>query len=60
MLFLTSYIKGFKMKILFLLLLFVTQVFGATVVDHKQQRFTELTAVLNQNFDDQTLDSLIP
>ena len=48
------------MKILFLLLLFVTQVFGATVVDHKQQRFTELTAVLNQNFDDQTLDSLIP
>ena len=48
------------MKTLFLLILFVTQAFGAAVVDPKQQRFTELTAVLNQNFDDQTLDSLIP
>ena len=58
MVFLTVDIKSFKMKTLFLLILFVTQAFGAAVVDPKQQRFTELTAVLNQNFDDQTLDSL--
>ncbi len=48
------------MKTLFFLILFVAQAFGAAITDHKQQRFAELTAVLDQNFDSQTLDSLIP
>jgi len=38
----------------------VTERKASAEPDHHTQRFAELTAVLDQNFDSQTLDSLIP